>query len=684
MLLSPDVKFQDFASGSRPVIAVASLSDLLAVTPANLWADLRPLLTVVAALFALMHVGAAAGWAADARARAFTLSRLHAPRAGHRVTESGAHVWRFALEAPAAGDAAAPCGSATVLAHIMGMPLSRLRAALPDDMVGTTLGAVFGRRHCLSAASMDRAARAAVLAAGGIAMNERSTRPSMRRISTDWSAPAVDARVAEAQEELVGTSLVLAFLHATRLAPLGELANRRAAAARHFSALTTPNGCAFEPLFSQMVALHSTVKPAAWLERARLWRCILSQRPDGRWEANNSLALALLARPQSEVAATAAPSLMHRAVAALSGGEGARFAGCDGAAAGRGGGGGGGGGGGEPSSSSSEEEGEARSASDFVDRIFASRSGSGDNVNLPSTCSDCPLVGCTRAALLEPMPRRLRRLRHCDGADAVWATLCVVAWLERVPVSWLAGGGEASCDAPEQTIVDSARGWLRATAASNPRVSAALADGSVSRAAVDAVRGWEAAWNGRVAALRRCDAILAQRPRSHAERAASDVYTALRERHELLATFLSEPLDGLRRWCVRNERMLFLTSPHSRSHACLSGSGGFSSAPWCSPRSPCASGCSTPSPSNAAPRPGRSWTAGPTAAAARPTHPRPAAALWAPVPTCATSSRSSPSCRSIQTGWLRSHATPSQIQGLVPPTVTRSSSASSPWLSPSQ
>ena len=446
-------------------------------------------------------------------------------------------------------------------------------------MVGSDLGAVFGRRTCLSVKGMNAATRAKLLRMGSRAG---------RRISTDnWEAAEPEQSAAEAQEELVGTALVLAFLQATSLLPVVDIARKKTEAAQHFAALRTPAGTDFDGLFGEMLVLHSALKPAAWLIRARLFRCILSQRPDGRWEASDSLALALLSRPAAEVASAPAPSLLARAIAAT-GGEGALFPPApareapaqgkltSGVA--------------RPPSIRLEAADDARGSAARAPALFrlAAAAGGGTVVYNPTFAedaagdgcangggcgdgggcngcdsddhappvpsspddrrSDCPLMGCTRAALLEPMPPRLAALPPPAAPADVWATLCCLAWLERIPLSWLTSDAEDADSASERTLVDDAHAWLASHAARHPALAPLLADGSLQAAATEAVRGWERAWNVRVAALRRCPAILSQRARSHLERSASDVYTALREKHELFSTFLSEPLDGLRRW----------------------------------------------------------------------------------------------------------------------------------------
>jgi hypothetical protein len=134
----------------------------------------RLLFTVVITLFGLMNLGAAqrsslaplrraahacccagaaVGFVLDRRERASVTEQLHDPACGFRVTGAGTYLWRFALN-PLPEELAAPSGPAVELALVLGMPFSRLRMALPDELFTTDVHAAFGRRHGFSAAGM--------------------------------------------------------------------------------------------------------------------------------------------------------------------------------------------------------------------------------------------------------------------------------------------------------------------------------------------------------------------------------------------------------------------------------------------------------------------------------------------------------------------------------------------------
>ena len=163
--------------------------------------------------------------------------------------------------------------------------------------------------------------------------------------------------------------------------------------------------------------------------------------------------------------------------------------------------------------------------------------------------NDDPLA-CSAAAICTAMPRALRSLHaahpHID-VSRVWCTLCVVAYLQDLPVCWIAGDGDLYPE-KERTIVDSGLEWVEAYATQHDALADALADGGISRRASRAVKLWRRACDKRVAELRRSDAMRAQMGLSHRHRVATDVLRAMVVQHETFACFLSEPLDGLQRW----------------------------------------------------------------------------------------------------------------------------------------
>ena len=123
----------DFACASKPSIPTVSLQDLLSLSPSDIVTKLKMLFEVVCILFGLMNVGAAIGFVLDSRERRDFLKRVQSFDVGFRVAPaSGAWLWAFSLE-PLRGELDAPTGPAVALSALLGIPVIRLRAALPDE-----------------------------------------------------------------------------------------------------------------------------------------------------------------------------------------------------------------------------------------------------------------------------------------------------------------------------------------------------------------------------------------------------------------------------------------------------------------------------------------------------------------------------------------------------------------------
>ena len=132
---------------------------------------------------------------------------------------------------------------------------------------------------------------------------------------------------------------------------------------------------------------------------------------------------------------------------------------------------------------------------------------------------DCPLT-CSVSAIVEATPRRLVALQAADpsiNASRIWTTLCCIAVLERMNVSWIWGDGDLY-PREERTIVDGAREWVESCAAERPALAELLASGALQKRATSTTLLWRRACNQRVAELRRCEAIRSRMNVSHARR----------------------------------------------------------------------------------------------------------------------------------------------------------------------
>jgi hypothetical protein len=92
------------------------------------------------------------------------------------------------------------------------------------------------------------------------------------------------------------------------------------------------------------------------------------------------------------------------------------------------------------------------------------------------------------------------------------------------------------------------REWIERYASEHPELAEALADGTIRTAAKQTTSLWHRACEQRVLDLRRTKAVRDEMSRSQTHRSITGIVRAAVTQHETLATFLSEPLDGLQRW----------------------------------------------------------------------------------------------------------------------------------------
>ena len=215
-----------------------------------------------------MWLGAGVGYIQDARMRAGIMRKLQEPRMGFQATKEGALLWQFHLD-PIDKDLAPPTGPAVELAKVFGMPLARLRAALPDELLEHTLAETLGRRYGLSASGMEESLETQINLTrrlSSVLSRSSSAGRKSQNGHTEYSAhnnghnghnghtpkAAVKSEtmpgLTSGRQELelmVGTALVLAFIQVGQLMPVVELTRRISAAASHFENLRTPAGWDF-------------------------------------------------------------------------------------------------------------------------------------------------------------------------------------------------------------------------------------------------------------------------------------------------------------------------------------------------------------------------------------------------------------------------------------------------------
>ena len=176
-----------------------------------------------------------------------------------------------------------------------------------------------------------------------------------------------------------------------------------------------------------------------WLQRARLWRLILSQTTEGFWEAGPTTAFVVEARTGEETR-DLPPTLLSR-VLTLFGSAAEAAVGDDSTAL--------------DDILQDADKAHARGsvtgvAADLLapaDEPSSPRASttkrSSMSLALAATIADCPLT-CSVRALSVSVPRRLASLRAEDASIAVervWTTMLCISVLERMNTSWIWGDG---------------------------------------------------------------------------------------------------------------------------------------------------------------------------------------------------------------------------------------------------
>jgi hypothetical protein len=400
-----------------------------------------------------MNLGSGLGTYMDRRERTHFFSQLLQPSVGYYVAKDGAWLWRFSVN-QLHGDWDAPSGPAVQLAALLGVPLARLRASLPDELLSWDMASVMGRKYLLSKTTMliPKQTRAELLPK----LFRRTARMQSVKDDAhkqeDGPAAGVLSERDEVLEDFVGTAIALAFVQMAALMPTAQLGERQSAAKAHFAGVLTPAGWDFEKTMTDFVTLLSPgiiSSTHRWLQNARLWRLIIAQRTEGYWDASTTTAFVLEARPVSETAnlpptpwsrVSALLGVAIRAAADMSDGDlgdpGDDIAGkhdeswdeelmmsADGAIE-------------EKAATQDPAAGRSSLARASLRRLESAR--------ISMTVHDCPLTFHPRD-ILSAMPRRLAHLRETDpyiNVTRVWTTMCCIAFLERLRNSFIWGDGD--------------------------------------------------------------------------------------------------------------------------------------------------------------------------------------------------------------------------------------------------
>jgi hypothetical protein len=148
-----------FAGQAAPKVAVCSAQDLVSLNPADLVSKLKLLFIAVTCLFGAMHVLAGAALVQDKHDTRDTLASFTSADVGFVRQPCGAMTWCF-LSLPMEDELGAAGGTMDALASAMGLPLARLRCALPEEFCAGVTPQLVGRKTGLSSVHIQRNATA--------------------------------------------------------------------------------------------------------------------------------------------------------------------------------------------------------------------------------------------------------------------------------------------------------------------------------------------------------------------------------------------------------------------------------------------------------------------------------------------------------------------------------------------
>ena len=339
-----------------------------------------------------------------------------------------------------------------------------------------------------------------------------------------------EALAAFKRERMAGTALVLAFLSVNNTVPVAELTYRKEAAVNYFHGVRVPGvHHDFETLLRLLMGMlieGNLTQRKRWLEKARLWRLVLLQRPDGSWSLSQSLAAAVEAHAPCEAIKLPAREitrpLLKRLMAALA----VAADGADAAIS-------------TDAGSAFDDAGAADVGLDDDDVRRATR----------ELRSDDPLQ-FSAAAMRNHLPAVLAALsRQGVHTTRVWATLLAMVTLEECEIGWLISEDE---DPVERTVVDAADAYLRCQAEEHPALGELLRSGDLHNAARRARKQWSRLMDAKVGAVRKAEVTKSLRSVEYVERASARFVLSLMTEHDQFSTFLDESAEIMRwqRWMI--------------------------------------------------------------------------------------------------------------------------------------
>ena len=147
----------DFVGVKKPTIAVCSASQMTGLSANDIFVKLKLLFTIIAVLFGAMNLGAGLAWAMDARARSSTAKLVFSPAFGCRISPRGIATWRLQQDplSGTSGLVGAVGGSCVEICRLLGIPMVRFRASVPEEWFEGSVAECVGRLEGLSVEAVE-------------------------------------------------------------------------------------------------------------------------------------------------------------------------------------------------------------------------------------------------------------------------------------------------------------------------------------------------------------------------------------------------------------------------------------------------------------------------------------------------------------------------------------------------
>ena len=249
-----------FSSYAPPTIHVASRSQMLHISPADVLSKARLFVIMVSILFVALHFSALFSALVDRRWRSGLRAELFSDAFGFAGNQE---IWCWRLSLSTDPDSGISFGPSLRFAAVVGLPLVRLQLAIPEDLLD---------------------------------LSSVVAEPPPAKTPEEKAAE----KARDSRSLMASTALVFALILHLEILGGEETVAGLSEATRLFDSLGEHQFRAHVKMFVEMLGNLTLTHKAAWIDSARLWRFILlrNQRAGfagGEWEPTPSLAFALLA-----------------------------------------------------------------------------------------------------------------------------------------------------------------------------------------------------------------------------------------------------------------------------------------------------------------------------------------------------------------------------------------------------